>query len=213
MRPRARRAVTGWLAAGVLGAGCTGAPSRVGGRTTARPPVTPAAPADTAWPAVRDAARTALAARAFARAEAVLDTFAARYPQTRAAAEARYWWALVRLHPGNRAADLAPALAVLDAYRIGDPGAPHAVEAALLRALVAQQDSLRLALSLERAAAAAAAGAAQTARAGFVPRDSLRARDEELARVRAEAAEAQAELDRVRRRIAAPDGRGGRARP
>jgi hypothetical protein len=46
-----------------------------------------------------------------------------------------------------------------------------------------------------------------------VPRDSLRARDEELARVRAEAAEAQAELERVRRRIAAPDGRGGRARP
>jgi hypothetical protein len=183
------------------------------GRTAARPPVTPTAEADAAWPATRDAARAALFARDFARAEAALDAFAARHPQTRAAAEARYWWALVRLQPGNRAADVGPALAVLEAYRIGDPLAPRAVEASLLRALVAQQDSLRLALSLERAAAAAAAGAAQTARAAFVPRDSLRARDEELARVRAEAAEAQAELERVRRRIAAPDGRGGRARP
>jgi hypothetical protein len=175
--------------------------------------VAPTAEADTAWPAARDGARAALSARDFARAEAALIAFATRYPQTRAAAEARYWWALVRLHPANRAADVAPALAVLDASRIGDPSGRHAAEAALLRALVAQQDSLRLALSLERAAAAAAAGAAQTARAGFVPRDSLRVRDEELARVRAEAAEAQAELERVRRRIAAPDGRGGRARP
>jgi len=165
---------------------------------------------DSAWAATFADARAAFGAREFARADRTLAAFAARFPNSSAAAEAAYWRALVHLEPANRAADRATAAAALDAYRSTDPPRPHMLEAGVLRAMMAQMDSLRLELVLERTAAAAAAGAATVARSALVPRDSLRVRDEELARVRAEAAAAQAELDRVRRRLTTPAGRGRR---
>jgi hypothetical protein len=106
---------------------------------------------------------------------------------------------------GNPSADRAAALPLLDAYRSTDPPRAHAFEAALVRALVAQQDSLRAALAPERAPVPVSA--APAARPALVPRDSLRVRDEEILRLRTEAAAAQAELARVRRRLAAPTGR------
>jgi hypothetical protein len=78
----------------------------------------------------------------------------------------------------------------------------------VLRALAGQADSLRAALAQERTGSAAAAAAAVAARAALIPRDTLRARDEELARARTEAAAARAELERIRRRLAAPRARG-----
>ncbi len=193
-----------WLGGAAL-AGCAAGGNH---RPAPRPR---AALADSAWPGTLAAARAALAARDHGAAERMLAGFVARHPHTSAANEATYWWALVRVDPANRAADPASALPALDAYRAIDPPRSHAVEAGVFRALVARQDSLRLALALERAAGAAAraaASAAAAARAAMVPRDSLRVRDEELVRLRTEAAALNAELDRVRRRLTAPPARG-----
>jgi outer membrane protein assembly factor BamD (BamD/ComL family) len=176
------------------------------GRLRPAPAAPPVREADAAWPPALRAARSAMAAGDFRAAESTLAAFTRRHPESSAAADASYWWALARLDPGNRA-DRTAAIAVLDAYRATDPPRRHASEAAVLRNLVAQLDSLRMALAFERSAAAASANAAVAGRAGLVPRDSLRVRDEELARLRGEAAEARAELERVRRRLAAQGGR------
>jgi hypothetical protein len=197
---RRAAAACGWAAVAAVTA-CAG---------VAPPPPPPAEPpgaaAERAWPAVLAASRTAAAARDFRAAESTLVAFARRHPDSVAGAEATYHWALLRLDPAQRGADRGGVLAVLDAYRGGDPGRPHAAEAAVLRSLIVQQDSLRSVLTAERAAAAAATTAAVGARAGLVPRDSLRVRDEEIARLRIEAATAQAELDRVRRRLGGTPG-------
>lgn len=196
-----RRACTGLILAGLTACGVVPA-------SRSRPPVQ--APVDSAWAVTIADVRTAFGIRDFARADRALASFVARFPSSSAATEAAYWQALVHLDPGNRAANPATAAAALDAYRSTDPPRTHTIEADVLRALMVQLDSVRLELVLERTAAAAAANSAAGARAAYVPRDSLRARDEELARVRAEAATAQAELDRVRRRLTTPAGRGRR---
>jgi outer membrane protein assembly factor BamD (BamD/ComL family) len=165
-----------------------------------------------AWPGALAAGRAALAARSFARADSVFAAFVQTHPGTPAAIEAGYWRAVVALDPLNATSSTAAALAALDAYAAADPARPHAEEAAALRGLAGLVDSLRLALGYERSAAAAGAAAAAAARAALVPRDTLRARDDELARLRAELEAVRAELGRVRRRLAAP-GAGARGGP
>jgi hypothetical protein len=192
-----RRAIAAALLLGVAGA-C---------RHARRPAAAAGVAAARAWPATLTAGRTALTFRQFARADSVFAAFERAHLNTPAAAEASYWRALVRLDPHNTPGDTASAVAALDAYRATDPPRAHFVEAGVLRALASRVDSLRLVVGYERSAAAAAASAAANAaaaRATLVPRDTLRARDEELERTRAELASARAELARVRRRIAAP---------
>lgn len=172
-------------------------------RTPPRP-APPDAPAERAWATALAAGRGALAERAFARADSVFSAVGQAFPGSGVAAEAAYWRALGQADPQNTAGDTAAAALALDAYRATDPPRAHFVEAGVLRALLARTDSLRLTLGYERSAAAAAAAGAAAARATMVPRDSLRARDEALDRMRAELAYARAELERVRRRLAAP---------
>jgi hypothetical protein len=183
------------VAAGALATAC-------GPLRRSAPPAPTAAERE--WPAAFHAVRTALAARAYQTAESTLAAFARRHAGSSEAAEASYWWAVVRLDPANRAADRSPAPPLLDAYQATDPPRAHAYEATVLRAVVAQYDSLRAAIATERAVAPPSSVAAPASRVLLVPRDSLRAREEELVRARAEAAAARAELDRVRRRLAAP---------
>lgn len=201
-----------WATCAAVAAGAAGCRPATGAPNTARatPPVADAA---SAWTTTAVGARTALTFRQHARADSVLAAYVGRYPESPGAAEAVYWRALARLDPDNPAADAARAVTGLEAYRATDPPREHFYEASVLRALVRQTDSLRAALASERSAAAAATAAAAagaTARAALVPRDTLRARDEELARVRADAADARAELERVRRRLTAPATRGRR---
>jgi len=63
----------------------------------------------------------------------------------------------------------------------------------VIRRLLLQNDSLRVAVAAERISAAV-----------LVPRDSLKPRDDEVVRLRAELEQTRAELDRVRRRLAPP---------
>jgi hypothetical protein len=122
-------------------------------------------------------------------ADRALTAFAQRYPGSPEAAEVTYWRALLKLDPANAAA-VRESITMLESYLAAAPAGAHRTEAGALR---------RLGLALEqRNAALAAIPPAPTAR----PED--KARDDEIARLRDELSKANAELERIRRRLARP---------
>lgn len=150
--------------------------------------------------AVRDTAHAAAARGAHARADSALDAFGAQFFGTPAAAEALYARALLRADPANAGVTPREVAAALEAYEREGGALPRGYDVVVLRRLLAQRDSLRAVLTTQRGAAAL-----------LVPRDSLRARDQaeqalrlELERLRVVLEQTQAELARVRRRLAPP---------
>ena len=166
----------------LAGAGCL--PVR---RSPAEEAATPTAA--TEWPTVYARAMTAAGEARQPDAERSLTEFANRFPGSPEAAEVPYWRALLKLDPGNPAA-LRESMTLLDAYLANAPAGTHRAEAAALR---------RLGLALEqRNAALAAMPPAGT------PRPEDKARDDEIQKLRDELSKANAELDRIRRRVSRP---------
>jgi hypothetical protein len=122
-------------------------------------------------------------------ADRALAEFARRFPGTPEAAEVPYWRALLKIDP-NSAAAVRESMTLLDGYLATAPAGTHRLEAGVLR---------RLGQAIEqRNAAIAAIPPASTVR----PED--KAREEELQRLRDDLAAANAELARIRRRVARP---------
>ena len=150
------------------------------------------APAQTAaseWPIVYARAITESRESRVPGAEKALTEFAQRYPGSPEAAEVPYWRAVLKLDPANPAG-IRESMALLEAYLANVPAGVHRVEAETLR---------RLGLALEQRNAALAA-----IPPAIVPRPDDKSREEELQRLRDELAAANAELDRIRRRVARP---------
>jgi hypothetical protein len=124
-----------------------------------------------------------------AAAEKALTDFAQRFPGSPEAAEVPYWRALLKLDPSSAAA-LREAVAMLDAYLASTPSGMHRTEATTLR---------RLCLALEQRNAAIAAVPPTVA-----PRPDDKTREEEIQKLKEELAAANAELDRIRRRVSRP---------
>ena len=124
-----------------------------------------------------------------AAADRSLAEFTQRFPASPEAAEVPYWRALLKLDPSNPAV-LRESLAMLDAYLANTPAGVHRFEAASIR---------RLGVALEERNAALAAIPPTTA---VRPED--KAREEEMTRLRDELGKANAELARIRRRLARP---------
>ncbi|HEY0779575.1 MAG TPA: hypothetical protein VGD56_16525 [Gemmatirosa sp.] len=151
------------------------------------------------WATTLDSARVAMADGRGPRADTILTAFRTEYAGRPQSAEALYWRALARLDLPAPPGGVRLAVTDLDAYRATLAPA-HLTEAVVLRRMLTQLDSARaITIVVDRPAT--------TSRAGLVPRDTLRAREEELQRTRADLSAAQAELDRVRRRLAAPSRR------
>ncbi len=154
-----------------------------------------------AWDVTLDSARAAITSRRPAHADSVLSAFRDRYAGMPQSAEALYWRALARLDlPAVIPVGVQAALADLDAYRATAAPA-HLAEATVLRRALTQLDSARMTAAT---AVTSAERPQPNVRATLLLRDTLRVREEELQRARADAAAAQAELDRVRRRLAVP---------
>ena len=150
-------------------------------------PVEPTAQSE--WPAVYARVMADANESRTGDADRALTAFAQRYPGSPEAAEVTYWRALLKLDPANAAA-VRESITMLESYLASAPAGAHRAEAGVLR---------RLGLALEqRNAALAAIPPAATAR----PDD--KARDDEIARLRDELSKANAELDRIRRRLARP---------
>lgn len=179
-------------------AGCASPPPIVS--LPPRPaPTTDAAHAE--WPREFAIAQAAALRLEFVAADSVLRAFSTRFPGTPQSSDAVFWRAVFRLDPAAAAGDstrdgIRDAVAAFDAYLAGGPAQPRFAEAASLRRIAGQVDSLRAQPS-PRAPVPAVPPTPASA-----DRDSLRVRDEEITRLRQELQETRAELERIRRRLA-----------
>ncbi|MDQ2665945.1 MAG: hypothetical protein M3Z05_08040 [Gemmatimonadota bacterium] len=126
----------------------------------------------------------------YAVADKLLTEYEARYPASPEAAEAMYWRALYKMDPSSPVAAPHDAAVLLDGY-LASGITTHRTEAQTLR---------RVASSLD------AQGRSVTpapVKAEGVKVDD-KAREEEMARLREELSRANAELERIKRRLAQP---------
>lgn len=167
------------------------------------------------WPGALSSAQHAAARGEFDVADTTLADFARRYPTSREALETAYWRAVYALDPSNRAESIGGAMASLDAYLADTRPRDHVLEATTLRRVAGQLDALNRIAANAIAQAKDATAAAAIARALSDSRvDSSRppgsteptpsAADAEIKRLKDELAKANAELERIRRRLAQP---------
>jgi outer membrane protein assembly factor BamD (BamD/ComL family) len=159
--------------------------------TTAQPRLVETTPAPRSeWSAWLLQASQEATAGNYSVAERLLTDYGVRYPATPEAAEAMYWRALYKLDPSNAATAPKDAAVLLDGY-LASGTTTHRAEAQTLR---------RVASALEAARSTASTGVAKTE----VVKVDDKAQTEELARLRDELARANAELERIKRRLAQP---------
>jgi hypothetical protein len=165
-----------------------------------------------AWPGALARAQRSAARGEFDAADSTLADYATRYPTSDDALEASYWRALFALDPSNRKQSVSGAIASLDSYLADTRHREHVLEATMLRRVAGELDALtRLAASAiaqVKDANTAAAIARALADARIEPAkaaaESTSATDAEIKRLKDELAKANAELDRIRRRLAQP---------
>ena len=141
-------------------------------------------------------------------ADSMLGNYALKHPGSVEALETAYWRAMLKMDPANPHPSLVSAMALLDGYLSDVRPHEHAVEAATLRRLAAQLDVLnRLTANM----AVASRGAVDPLSQGKTPGSASStaavdqaANDAELKRLKDELAKANAELDRIRKRLATP---------
>lgn len=148
----------------------------------------------------------------FAAADSMLARFATQYPGTHEAYETAYWRALFDLDPSNHGASFSSAIASLDAYLSDKTPREHGAEAATLRRIAGHMDQLN---KLAATALAEAKDTTAALRVTVDPRAEVKPAvagdvslptpaDIEIKRLKDELAKANAELERIRRRLAQP---------
>ena len=132
-------------------------------------------------------------------ADRVLSDYAERFPSTAEAAEATYWRALFKLDPANVISNPREGAALLDAYAATPFANSRRGEVQALRRNAG-------ALELRTAPPAGAIGPVTAVLPGVVAPTKVdeKTREEEMQRLRDELAKANAELERIRRRLAQP---------
>jgi hypothetical protein len=130
----------------------------------------------------------------FGVADRLLAEFAEMHPDTPEALETAFWRALFKLDPTNQTATRRDAAALLDGYLNGNTVVAHRGAALALR---------RLATADRPVAAAPTTQPTQAAAATPAPAPAPSA--EEVQRLRDELAKANAELERIRKRLSQPN--------
>jgi hypothetical protein len=165
-----------------------------------------------AWPSALATAEARVATGSFDAADSTLAGFALRFPGTPEALETTYWRAIYRMDPINPHVSLPAAMASLDGYLADKRPRAHVLEAATLRRVAGQLDSMK---SLAATALAQARDATTTAKdakdakalaaeAAKATEAAAPAPDLEIKRLKDELAKANTELERIRRRLAQP---------
>lgn len=144
------------------------------------------------WPTVSAQATQEAQAGRYGVADRLLADFASRYAGTEPAAEAQFWRALYRLDPANQSANPKEAAAMFDGYLASPVAGSRRSEALVLRRVAAALDARPAVVTVTTPAPAAAAK----------PDNS--AKDDEIARLKDDLSKANAELERIKRRLAAP---------
>src|SRR3990170_182692 len=157
------------------------------------------------WARTRAETRRNVEAGNYHAADKLLAEFTRVHPDTRQALETAFWRGAYLVDPANTLGSLSGGIAALDGYLAAEPEGWYRNEAELLR---------RTALAAQGLAAGASRNWIDTVVIVTPARDSpapRRSRDEEIAELRSqlarsktELAQAQAELDRIKKRLANP---------
>jgi hypothetical protein len=163
--------------------------------------------ADREWPQTLASAQERAGRGEFDAADSLLGQFVRRHPASHGAVESVFWQAMFRLDPSNRNGSLTVGLSTLDAY-LANPGPhDHASEALTMRRVAAQLDAAN------RLAASASVAVREPVAAPTKPTTETRSdqpppgTDAEIKRLKDELAKANAELERIKRRLAQPPGK------
>jgi hypothetical protein len=168
------------------------------------------------WPATLQTVKEAARAGRHAQADSILAQFESRYSNSYEGREAAYWRALLLTDPANPQSSPAEAGRAINRYFAGRSTAETYDEATILRRILQQQDSLTRQLAQAQRLIAEAQEAAAEPRVVTVPvptpaapaetRETRPPREnrnlvEEVRRLRDELSKANAELERVRKRL------------
>jgi hypothetical protein len=183
----------------VLCAAITSASAVACARATPRTDTVPSFKAQAEWRASLATATQETVLGRYGVADRVLSDYAAKFPSTAEAAEATYWRAIFKLDPANVIANPREGAALLDAYTATPYAASRRGEVQTLRRIAG-------ALELRNPAPLVATGPAPAVQPGVAAPAKVdeKAREEEMQRLRDELAKANAELERIRRRLAQP---------
>lgn len=155
----------------------------------------------------------------FDGADSALAAYATSHPGSNEALETTFWRALFKLDPSNRSASPTQAVASLDGYLSDPRPKQHGSEALTLRRAGAQLEGLNKMAANASSQAANATNAATNAKAAAADaKDAAKAadaaasaavdaKDTEIKRLKDELAKANAELDRIKKRLSQPPSR------
>ena len=152
-------------------------------------------------------ARQNVDAHNYYAADRLLDEYVRTHPGTPEANEIAFWKAAYTLDPANDRGSLTDGISRLDAYLSANPNGMYRDEATLLRRTAAVAQSVSNATRV----------AVDSTTAGGATRDTVvvvsKSRDEEIANLKEqlanskdELAKVSAELDRIKKRLANPNG-------
>jgi len=158
------------------------------------PKAPPSHPTPAQWGALLNRTDSLANAGGHAQADSLLLSFAQLHGASRAAAEVPFWRALYKLDPRNAASTRAEGRALMDAYAASPTTAWYRAHANVLREIARQMAEGEGAASAPDAPILAG----DTSVAGIVARDLM------IRTQRAEIARLNAELERIKRRLAAP---------
>jgi hypothetical protein len=156
----------------------------------------PESPNPEAWGALLTTTDSLANAGRHAAVDSTLVAFAQRHPGTRAAEEVLFWRALYKLDPRSSAATRAEGRALMDSYLASETTAWYRGQANVLRHLARE-------IVLAEQAAGQAAGDTTVVISDTSPA-GIAARDRVIRTQRSEIARLNAELERIKRRLATP---------
>ena len=153
------------------------------------------------WAGTLEKARIAADSGKYDAADQTLAAFIAAHNGSHEATEAIFWRGLYKLDPNNRNGSLSAGISSLDVYLASDSAIWHTSVAKVLRRTAALAQTLKLATSTAQQPPSATT---TTAAAPTVDKDAMKSRDEEIASLREQLAKVNAELERIKKRLANP---------
>ena len=153
---------------------------------------------------LQSAEREAAAAR-FGIADRLLSDFAEAYPNTPEAVETGYWRALFKLDPNNQTATTREALVLLDGYLNAYASVAHRGSATALRRAAQALNRPATVVAVPTPVTSPAPGAASRPDVRPDARPDDKASEEEIKRLKEELAKANAELERIKKRLSQPN--------
>ena len=147
------------------------------------------------WDATLAAARLAADSGKYDSADKALANFISLHNGSHEATEAIFWRGLFKVDPSNKNGSLSAGISTFDAYLASDSASWHRSVAVVLRRTAALAQSLKIATTPQTPA---------TTVTPPTDKDAMKSRDEEIASLRDQLAKANAELERIKKRLANP---------